>query len=132
MSNKYDDIINLPHHISTKHSQMSLETRVAQFAPFAALTGYDDEIKETARLTNERIELDDDVKSILDGKIQMIMENILARLTVSITYFIPDTKKDGGRYVTATGIVKKVDVYKQLIVLEDSTEIAINEIVDIS
>lgn len=131
MNNKYDDIINLPHHISNKHPQMSLEARAAQFAPFAALTGYDDEVKETARLTNKRIELDDEAKSVLDSKIQMIMENISAKPTISITYFIPDIKKDGGEYVTITGIIKKIDEYKQVIVLEDKTEIPINEIADI-
>ena len=131
MSNKYDDIINLPHHISKKHPQMTLEARAAQFAPFAALTGYDDEVKETARLTNRRIELDDEAKSILDNKIQIILERISQRPTVSITYFIPDTRKAGGEYVTITGIIKKVDGYNQVIVLENRTEIPINEIIDI-
>lgn len=131
MKNKYDDIINLPHHISKKHPQMTLEARAAQFAPFAALTGYDDEVKETARLTNRRIELDDEAKSILDNKIQIILERISQRPTVSITYFIPDTRKAGGEYVTITGIIKKVDGYNQVIVLENRTEIPINEIIDI-
>lgn len=131
MSNKYDDIINLPHHISKKHPQMTLEARAAQFAPFAALTGYDDEVKETARLTNRRIELDDEAKSILDNKIQIVLEQISQRPTVSITYFIPDTRKAGGEYVTITGIIKKVDSYNQVIVLENRTEIPINEIIDI-
>ena len=131
MSNKYDDIINLPHHISKKHPQMTLEARAAQFAPFAALTGYDDEVKETARLTNRRIELDDEAKSILDNKIQIVLEQISQRPTVSITYFIPDTRKAGGEYVTITGIIKKVDSYNQVIVLENRTEIPINDIIDI-
>lgn len=131
MSNKYDDIINLPHHISKKHPQMTLEARAAQFAPFAALTGYDDEVKETERLTNRRIELDDEAKSILDNKIQIVLEQISQRPTVSITYFIPDTRKAGGEYVTITGIIKKVDSYNQVIVLENRTEIPINEIIDI-
>ena len=98
MSNKYDDIINLPHHISKKHPQMTLEARAAQFAPFAALTGYDDEIRETARLTNRRIDLDEEAKSILDNKIKIILEQISQRPTVSLTYFIPDLKKDGGKF----------------------------------
>lgn len=132
MSNEYNDIINLPHHISTKHPQMSLETRAAQFAPFAALTGYDDEVKETARLTNERIELDDEAKSIIDNKIQMILEQLSARPVVTFTYFIPDTKKEGGKYATITGIIKKIDEYKQVIILEDKTEIPIKEIINIS
>ncbi len=132
MSNKYDDIINLSHHISTKHPQMSLEARAAQFAPFAALTGYDDEVKETARLTNERIELDDEAKSIIDNKIQMILEQLSTKPIVSFTYFIPDTKKEGGRYATITGIIKKIDEYKQVIILEDKTEIPVKEIINIS
>ena len=131
MKNKYDDIINLPHHISKKHPPMTLEARAAQFAPFAALTGYGDEIRETARLTNRRIDLDEEAKSILDNKIKIILEQISQRPTVSITYFIPDTRKAGGEYVTITGIIKKVDGYNQVIVLENRTEIPINEIIDI-
>ena len=131
MSNKYDDIINLSHHVSNKHPQMTLEVRAAQFAPFAALTGYEDAIDETARLTNERIELDEESKSILDNKIQIIKEQISTRPTISFTYFIPDLKKDGGKYVTVTGIVRKIDEYRQIIILEDKTEIPINEIISI-
>ena len=132
MNKKYNDIINLSHHISNKHPQMTLEARAAQFAPFAALTGYEDEIKETARLTNERIELDDEAKSILDNKIQMIQERISTRPAITFTYFIPDLKKDGGKYVTVCGIIKKIDKYKQLILLEDKTEIPINEVISIT
>ena len=131
MSNKYDDIINLSHHVSNKHPHMTLEARAAQFAPFAALTGYEDAIYETARLTNERIELDEESKSILDNKIQIIKEQISTRPTISFTYFIPDLKKDGGKYVTVTGIVRKIDEYRQIIILEDKTEIPINEIISI-
>lgn len=72
MSSKYDDIINLPHHVSTKHPQMSLEARSAQFAPFAALTGYKDEVEEAGRLTDKRLDLDEEAKKILDGKMQII------------------------------------------------------------
>ena len=132
MSNKYDDIINLPHHISKKHPQMTLEARAAQFAPFAALTGYGDEIKETARFTNRRIDLDEEAKSILDNKIQIILKQMLQKPTVTITYFIPDLKKDGGKYITIFGIIKRIDKYKQVIVLEDKTEVQINEIIDIN
>lgn len=129
---KYDDIIDLPHHISKKHPQMSLEARAAQFAPFAALTGYDDAVKETARLTNERIDLDEEAKRILDDKLQIIREEILAKPQVEITYFIPDERKDGGRYITIASNVKKIDDYKNLIVLDNSVEIKINEIIDIT
>lgn len=129
MIKKYDDIINLPHHVSKKHSQMSIEARAAQFAPFAALTGYDDEVKETARFTDKRIELNDEEKENLDIKLQVILAHITARPTVSITYFIPDIKKEGGEYITVIGIIKKVDKYKGVIVLENKTEIPISEIV---
>lgn len=131
MNNKYEDIINLPHHVSNKHPKMTLEARAAQFAPFAALTGYDDEIKETARLTNERIELDDEVKNFLNNKIRIILEQISTRPVVTFTYFIPDLKKEGGKYVTAKGIVKKINEYKKMIILEDKTEIPIREIINI-
>lgn len=129
---QYDDIINLPHHISKKHPQMSLYARSAQFAPFAALTGYEEAVKETARETNERIDIEDELKSILDGKLQIILEQIKNHPEISITYFIADSKKNGGEYVTVTGLVKKVDSYNQYIYLIDNTEIPINEIIDIS
>lgn len=129
---QYDDIINLPHHISKKNPQMSLYARSAQFAPFAALTGYEEAVKETARETNERIDIEDELKSILDGKLQIILEQIKNHPEISITYFIADSKKNGGEYVTVTGLVKKVDLYNQYIYLIDYTEIPINEIIDIS
>lgn len=128
MDNKYDNIIKLSHHISNKHAQMSIEARAAQFAPFAALTGYNDKIKETARLTNKKIELDEDSKSILDRKIQILLNKISTKPTVSITYFMPDSKKDGGKYVTTTGIIKKLDRYNHVIILEDKIEILLNDI----
>lgn len=129
---KYDDIIDLPHHISKKHPQMSLEARAAQFAPFAALTGYDDAVKETARLTNERIDLDDEAKMMLDAKLQVIREQLSEKPLVTIIYFVPDAKKDGGKYVTINGNVKKIDDYKHLIILDNSVEITIDEIIDIA
>ena len=126
---KYDDIINLPHHVSKNYPQMSMYSRAAQFAPFAALTGYEGQIKETARLTNERIDLDEELKSILDSKLQ---DKLNTKQTVEFTYFVPDLKKDGGKYVTVSGIIKKIDEYKQVIVLENKQEIPIKEIIDIS
>ena len=132
MKNKYDDIINLPHHISKKHPPMTLEARAAQFAPFAALTGYEDAIKETSRETSEKIDIDDELKSILDSKLQIIMEQIKNKPEISITYFIPDLKKDGGSYITVTGIVKKIDLYNQHIYLANNTEIPIKDIINIS
>ena len=130
--NKYDDIINMPHHVSSKHLQMSLYARSAQFAPFAALTGYEDAINETARETNERIEIDEELKIILDSKIQILADKIKQRPEILFTYFIKDQKKEGGKYITITGIVKKIDVYEGCIYLMDNTNIPINDIIDIS
>ena len=128
----YEDIINLPHHTSKKHPRMSLEARSAQFAPFAALTGYDEVLIETARLTNERIEIDDTIKIIIDSKLQIIKEHIKEMPLITFMYFVPDSKKDGGKYVTVTGNVKKIDEYRNGIVLENKTEIPIDEIIDIN
>lgn len=131
-SHKYDDIIHMPHHVSTKHPRMSIENRAAQFAPFAALTGYEDAVKETAREVDTRIEIDEEQKNILDSKIQMIIEQLTNRPVVTFTYFIPDLTKDGGEYISVAGIVKKFDTYNQTILLEDDTEIPVNEVIDIS
>ena len=129
---QYDDIINMSHHVSKKHPQMSLYMRSAQFAPFAALTGYEDAVKETAREVQERIEIDEELRTILDSKLQIIIENLQFKPEISITYFVPDLKKDGGEYVTVSGIVKKIDMYNQLIYLANNIQIPTNEIIDIS
>jgi methanogenic corrinoid protein MtbC1 len=128
---KYDDIINLPHHTSKKHPQMSLEQRSAQFAPFAALTGYDGQVKETARLTNERIEIDEEVKLIINNKLQEIQNKITSKPQVTIIYFVPDKRKTGGEYVSVTGIIKNIDEYKHEIVMIDNSRISIEDIIDI-
>ena len=131
-SEEYEDIINLPHHVSKKHPRMSIETRSAQFAPFAALTGYDDVIKETARLTNERREIDESLKIILDEKLQIIEEKISSKPLITFTYFVPDFKKEGGSYKTVTGNVRKIDEYRNLVALEDRMEIPIPEIIELN
>ena len=128
---RYDDMLALPHHVSKTHPQMSPENRVAQFAPFAALTGYDAAVKETARLTDKRIELDDGDKILLNGKLQLIQENRKACPEVAITFFQPDEKKDGGAYVTVAGIVKKVDEYERQIVMANEKSIPIDEVIAI-
>jgi len=128
----YEDIIDLPHHTSKKHPRMSLEARSAQFAPFAALTGYDELLIETARLTNERIEIDETIKAILDSKLQIIKEHIKNMPLITFMYFVHDSKKEGGEYVTVTGNVRKIDEYRNVLVLEDNTEITINDVIDIS
>lgn len=127
----YEDIINLPHHISKKYPRMSLEARSAQFAPYAALTGYDEVLAETARITNARIEIDENLKTIIDSKLQIIRENIKNKPLISVVYFVPDLKKNGGKYVTVNGNVKKIDEYRNVLVLDDSTEIEVKEIIDI-
>lgn len=129
---KYDDIINLPHHVSKKHKQMSLDARSAQFAPFSALTGYDDVIEETVRLTNEKIEIDENIKIVLDEKLQIIEEKIAEKHLITFIYFVPDLKKDGGMYLNITGKVKRIDKYKHIIVLEDKTEIPIADVAEIN
>ena len=131
---KYDDIINMPHHISKKHSQMSIDERAAQFAPFAALVGYEDEVKETARITTKKIELNEEEKNALDMKLKMLNEQMQVQIypNVTITYFVPDLKKEGGKYINISGELKKIDEFKQLLILEDRTEIPINEIINIS
>ena len=128
---KYDDIINLPHYVSKKHPQMSLEARSAQFAPFAALTGYDEEVKETGRFTNKRKDIDEELKAILDNKLQLLLKQIELKPKVSITYFLPDNKKDGGKYITVTDNIIKIDEYMQLIICDNGTKIPISEIIDI-
>ncbi|MBR2240803.1 MAG: hypothetical protein IJ890_05440 [Clostridia bacterium] len=129
---KYKDIINLPHHVSKKHPQMSLEARAAQFAPFAALTGYGDAVKETARLTSDRKEINEEEKESLDIKLQIIQELISTKPQISITYFVPDNRKKGGEYVTVSDKVRKIDRYNQVIILENMKEIPILEIIEMS
>ena len=129
---KYDTIINLPYNGVKNHTKMTLEERSAQFAPFAALTGYDGQIKEKARITNERIEIDEDIKALLDTKIQIIKENISNDSKVEITYFVPDNKKNGGEYVSIIDIVREIDNFNRFIVMENNIKIPINEIIDIN
>ena len=130
-NHQYDDIIDLPHHISATRPRMSMIDRAAQFSPFAALTGYDAAIRETGRLTDARIELSDDKKVILDGKLQILLEQLAQRPEVTITYFEPDHKKAGGAYVSVTGVVKKIDEFQRSIVLEEGTGIAIEQVYEI-
>ena len=129
---RYDDIINLPHHVSESRPRMSAINRAAQFSPFAALTGYEDAIKETARLTDMRIELDELAKAVLDEKLRIIREQLSGKPEITITYFLPDEDKAGGSYITTNGVVKKIDVHDKTVVLQDGTRIAIEEIINIT
>lgn len=130
-NSKYKDIFDLPHHQSETRNRMSLHDRAAQFSPFAALTGHNAAIIETARLTDRQIELDEDAKSIINEKIQIISDHLSENPTVTITHFEPDIKKDGGAYLNTTGTVKKVDSFKRELVLTDGTVILIESVYDI-
>ena len=131
-NHQYDDIIDLPHHVSASRPRMSMIDRAAQFSPFAALTGYDAAIKETGRLTNQRIELTEDSRAALDRKQQLLLDNLADYPEVSVTYFVLDEWKSGGAYVTVTGRVKKVDEFERLLILSDGTKIPLDEIQDLS
>lgn len=130
-SSKYDDIINLPHHISKTHPHMSMINRAAQFAPFAALPGHEDAIQEEARIVDKKIELDENDKQDINEKLLMIEENINGKPFVSITYFKPDKRKDGGEYLTFSGYVKKIDKDNNKIKMTDGTEIEFDDIIRI-
>lgn len=131
MTRAYDDIINLPHHVSTTRPPMTAAGRAAQFSPFAALTGYDAAVKETARLTDNRIELEEYMKDALSHRLQTIADRIKEHPEIAITYFQPDEKKNGGTYVTAIGTAKNIDENERFVVMTDSTAIPIDEIISI-
>ena len=131
---KYDDIIDLPHFVSKKYPQMSMRDRAAQFSPFAALTGYDAEIKETARLTDKRIEFDEDVLDRLNERLNILrkcLDDGDVYPDVRIIYFEKDLKKDGGKYITMSGRVKKVHEYRNVVIFENGTEVPVHDISDI-
>ena len=138
-TNKYDDIINLPHHVSGKRPRMAREDRAAQFAPFAALTGHGESVTEAARLTGHRIDLDEYEKEQLRGQLQYLCGCVEGwnaaglpaeeRPAAEITYFQPDLRKDGGEYVTVTAPVKKMDLYLRQLVLADGNEVPMDEII---
>ena len=132
MSNKYDDIINLPHHVSKTRPQMSMHDRAAQFSPFSALTGYDAAIKETGRRTEKRVEPDEDELQILNMKLKLLIDNIDEEPEVTFTYFKPDERKSGGKYVEVFGVVKKADDFNRLIVMRGGEKIKMDDVIDIS
>ena len=130
-NHSYDDIINLPNPTSTKHPRMPLSDRAAQFSPFAALTGHEAAIKETARRTDEKLMLSDEVIAEINVKLNLIAETIGTQQRIRITYFVPDNKKAGGAYISCSGCVKKIDEYEHTVVMEDKTVIPIEQISDI-
>ena len=130
MTGKYDDIIHLPHHVSATHPRMPMLDRAAQFSPFAALTGYEAAVRETARLTDQRVELDENAKAELDQKLRLLL-SLPGQPEVSITHFRPDERKEGGAYETVTGRIKKYDESSHAIVLADRTMICIEDVFDL-
>lgn len=132
MSGNYDDIIDLPHPTSEKHPRMPAADRAAQFSPFAALTGYEAVIHETARLTDERIELNEDELAALDEKLRMVLERDEEPPLVSITYFQADDRKSGGSYNTAEGYIKKLDEFQRVIVMKDGRKIPVDDVIEIT
>ena len=128
---KYDDILNMPHHVSSTRPHMSMHDRAAQFSPFAALVGYDDAVKETARLTNEKLELTADKIVNLNKKIAFLTEHADERPEVTIEYFIPDKKKAGGKYVTLSGNFRRIDEYSHNMIFTSGEEIPLNDIFEI-
>ncbi len=129
--NKYENIIDLPRPEDLKHKPMSLHNRAAQFAPFDALTGFGGRIYETSRLTRERIELSDEMKSVINEKLRQISMNIKSHPMVSVTYFIPDKTKSGGDYQTLSARVLKINAYDERLLLEDEISIAFDDITEL-
>lgn len=127
----YADIINLPHHELTTRQRMPVINRAASFSPFAALTGYDEHIREAVRITDEKIELDDERKEKISKKLNYTMEFAEEDTEITITYFQPDNKKSGGAYVNHTGIIKRIDEYERKIIFTDKTVIPIDDICEI-
>lgn len=127
---KYDDIINMEHHISEKHPQMSLENRSSQFAPFSALTGYDDEVEEVCRYTEEQKYIDEEKKEEINNKLQIIKQQKDKK--VMIQYFEKDSKKEGGKYIKTEGKIKKIDDYQKAIYMDNNQKILLDNIININ
>ena len=131
MSGKYDDIINLPHHVSTKRPQMTRSARAAQFAPFAALIGLDDEMEETARLTDTKPELEEAEKEKINRILLEIRDNPQKETAVELTFFRPDGRKDGGAIITVPCTVRRIDAIGRSLILSDRSKIEFENILSI-
>lgn len=129
--NNYDDIINIKNYKSKKRPQMSIYNRSAQFSPFAALTGYEESIDEASRITLNKSTISQDDKKILDIKFNILNDNLNEKPLVNIIYFIDDLKKQGGKYISKEGYIKKFDYNEKLVVFDDNTKIKISNIMDI-
>lgn len=132
MKREYDDIINLPHHVSLVRPQMSMQDRAAQFSPFAALTGYDAAICETARLTDKKIILSEDAQVALDFKMSIVRSQLPSHPFVTVVYFVPDGLKEGGAYLTHTGQIKKIDDVDRVILMLDGIKIPFDDVFDLN
>ena len=131
MSGPYDDIINLPHPTSVKHPRMSIQNRAAIFSPFAALSGHAGAIAETARLTERRMELDEDTKAELDRRQAILLEHIREQPEITVTWFQPDELKEGGAYLTTTGKLKKIDPIERTLVLLGGIRIQLEDVINL-
>lgn len=131
MSGKYDDILHLPHPTSAKHPRMPVSERAAIFSPFAALSGHGAAIAETARLTDRRVELDEDTRAELDRRQAVLLKHIAEQPEVTVTWFQPDERKDGGAYLTVTGRLKKIDEVERTLNLQDGTAIPLENVIDL-
>ena len=131
MTGPYDDILHLHHPTSKRHPRMPIVDRAAQFSPFAALTGHKAAIEETARVTDRRIELDEDAKEQLDQTLQLLLERIDEQPEITVTWFSPDKKKAGGQYHTATGKLKRIDTQESRLILTDGTQIPLEDLLEI-
>ncbi|MCM1309137.1 MAG: hypothetical protein NC223_11105 [Butyrivibrio sp.] len=131
MNDNYDDIINLPHHISDTRPRMSLYDRAAQFSPFAAVTAHGEVIRETERLTEDKISLEESDAALINEQLLFISENLSGRPFVRVTYFVPDQRKSGGAYVRADGNAKRLDLCERLLILEDGAKIPLDDIIRI-
>lgn len=127
----YDDIINLPHPVSAAHPQMSMLDRAAQFSPFAALSGHSDAIRETARLTDEFADQDENIREDLDRKLTFLQEHLREQPEVTVMYFRPDSRKKGGSYQSVSGIIKKIDTYERRLLMTDGTVLPMEYIIQI-
>ena len=131
MTDSYDDIIDLPHHVSSTRRHMTNAERAAQFSPFAALTGYGAAVEETARLTQEKLELDESAKSEINDRLLWLAQRIREAPRARITYFVPDERKAGGRYVTEAGALRRIDEYNHVLVMENGLEIPMEDIFEL-
>lgn len=124
----YEDIINLPPHISAKYPQPTMEERAARYGPFAVINGYEEMVLEEARTTEERIELDEGAKAVLNEKLNILQKFYMRHPEVTVTYYESDQKKSGGAYISRTGLLKRIDLYQHMLILESKQQIPLGDI----